>query len=296
MDIKQVGVVGCGIMGSGITEVCARSGYQVSVAEIDEPTLKERLTVVRASLDKAVGKGKLKPAARDAALGRIAGVASAAEMGGCDLVIEAVNEELELKQRVFAALDAACHAHAILASNTSCLPIMEMARATGRPARVLGLHFMNPVPVMDLLELVTTGATGSDVVAAGQSFAASLGKTVVMTRDAPGFIVNRLMIPPIVAAIEMLEAGSATAADIDTSLRLGLNHPMGPLALADLVGLDTVLYIADGIYNGLGDVKYAAPPTLRKMVAEGNLGRKTGRGFYEYGNGRPRPTGGEAPA
>jgi 3-hydroxybutyryl-CoA dehydrogenase len=282
MKIKKVGVVGCGQMGSGITQVCAQSGYAVVVSEVNGDILKKGLASIDAQLSRSVQKEKITAADRETTMARIKGTVDPADLGGCDLVIEAATENLDVKKGIFVTLSKVCPEHAILATNTSCLSIIDMAVLTGKPDKVLGLHFMNPVPVMKLLEIVRTVATSDETIAVGKEFGASLGKTIVMAQDAPGFIVNRLMIPQILVAIRMVEAGVATREDIDTSLTMGLNHPMGPLALADLVGLDTVLFIADGIYNEFRDAQYAAPTLLKKMVTAGWLGRKTGKGFYDY--------------
>jgi 3-hydroxybutyryl-CoA dehydrogenase len=282
-EISKVGVIGCGQMGSGIAQVCAQSGYSVLVSEISEPLLNKGLAAVGASLDGAVKRGKLAASEKSRVLSRVRGTTDSRDFSDRDLVIEAAVEDLEVKKKVFASLDRICPAHAILATNTSCLSVTEMARATGRPDRVLGLHFFNPVPAMKLLEIVRTGATSEATLEVGKRFGGSLGKTIVVAADTPGFIVNRLMIPQILVAIEMAESGAvANKEDIDTGMTLGLNHPLGPLALADLIGLDTLLSIANGIYDRLKDERYAAPPLLKKMVAEGNLGRKAGKGFYDY--------------
>jgi 3-hydroxybutyryl-CoA dehydrogenase len=282
MTIKKVGVVGCGQMGGGITQVCAQSGYDVIVSEVNNDALRKGLAAIDGSLARSVQKEKITPADREAALARIRGTVAVEDFGDCDLVIEAATEDLELKKRVFARLDRACPGEAILATNTSCLSIADMAAVTRRPEKVMGLHFMNPVPLMKLLEVVKAAETSEATMETGKRFGLSLGKTIVIAQDAPGFIVNRLMVPQILIAIRMLEKGQATKEDIDTSLALGLNHPMGPLALADLVGLDTIQYIAKSIYQRLKDARYAVPNLLKKMVREGCLGRKTGRGFYDY--------------
>ena len=282
MEIKKVGVVGCGQMGGGITQVCAQSGYPVVVSEINEALLKKGLAAIDASLTRSVQKEKITGQDKDAALARIKGTTDTGDFRDCDLVIEAAIENPDLKKKIFGNLDRVCPERAILATNTSCLSIIDMAVATKRPAKVLGLHFMNPVPVMKLLEVVRTVATSAETLEAGRNFGKSLGKTIVIAQDAPGFIVNRLMVPQILNAIRMLESGVATREDIDTSLTLGLNHPLGPLALADLVGLDTLLFIANGIYDEFRDAQYAAPTLLKKMVTAGWLGRKTGKGFYDY--------------
>jgi 3-hydroxybutyryl-CoA dehydrogenase len=282
MEIKKVGVVGCGQMGGGIAQVCAQSGYPVIVSEINNELLKKGLASIDASLTRSVQKEKITPQDKDATLNRIKGTTDINDFGDCDLVIEAAVENLDLKKKIFGELDKDCSQHAILATNTSCLSIIDMAVATKRPDRVLGLHFFNPVPVMKLLEIVRTVATSEETLEAGKDFGRSVGKTVVIARDAPGFIVNRLMVPQILNAVSMLESGVATREDIDTGMTLGLNHPMGPLALADLVGLDTLLFIANGIYDEFRDAQYAAPTLLKRMVTAGWLGRKSGKGFYDY--------------
>ena len=282
MEIIKVGVVGCGQMGGGITQVCAQSGYPVVVSEINDELLKKGLAAIDSLLTRSVQKEKITRQDKDATLARIKGTTDTGDFGDCDLVIEAAIENPDLKKKIFSNLDKVCNEHAILATNTSCLSIIDMAVATKRPDKVLGLHFMNPVPVMKLLEVVKTVATSEETLDAGKKFGKSLGKTIVIARDAPGFIVNRLMVPQILNAIRMLESGVATREDIDTSLTLGLNHPLGPLALADLVGLDTLLFIANGIYDECRDAQYAAPTLLKKMVTAGWLGRKKGKGFYDY--------------
>jgi 3-hydroxybutyryl-CoA dehydrogenase len=282
MEIKKVGVVGCGQMGGGIAQVCAQSGYPVIVSEMNDELLKKGLASIDASLTRSVQKERITQQDRDTTLARIKGTTDTGDFGDCDLVIEAAIENINLKKEIFGKLDKACPKHAILATNTSCLSIIDMAVATKRPDKVLGLHFFNPVPVMKLLEIVRTVATSEETLQVGKDFGRSVGKTIVIAQDAPGFIVNRLMVPQILNAIRMLESGVAAREGIDTGMTLGLNHPMGPLALADLVGLDTILFIADGIYDEFRDAQYASPTLLRKMVTAGWLGRKTGRGFYDY--------------
>ncbi len=282
-SIRRVGVVGCGLMGSGIVEVCAKAGYEVIVREATPALLEAGLQRIAASLDRAVSRGKLSSQERDAAWSRIKGATAMSDFAHCDLIIEAVPENLPLKRQVFAELDAVAPPHAILASNTSSLAVTEMAAATRRPAQVLGLHFMQPVPVMPLLEMVRTFLTGEEAFAAARAFGESLGKTIVVSKDTPGFIVNLLLIPYLLHAIEALERGVATKEDFDTAIKLGLNHPMGPFTLLDFVGLDTVLFIADAVFAETKDPRFVAPPLLRRMVSAGYLGRKSGRGFYEYG-------------
>jgi 3-hydroxybutyryl-CoA dehydrogenase len=281
--VRQVGVVGCGLMGAGIAEVCARAGYRVIVQEVSGGLLEAGLARIVASLDKAVVRGKLAPADRKSARARISGTTGIEELRVCDLVIEAVPEVMSLKREVFARLDTITPSHAILASNTSSLAIIEMAAATRRPQQVLGLHFMLPAPVRPLLEIVSTLLTSQETLQQARAFGESLGKTVVVSQDMPGFIVDRLMVPFLLQAVEAWQQGLTGHEEMDTAVRLGLGHPMGPFALMDLIGLDTVLLIADAVYAETRDPRFVAPPILRRMVAAGRLGRKSGRGFYEYG-------------
>lgn len=281
-DVRTIGVVGCGLMGSGIAEVCARAGFQVIVREVNEELLRKGLDRIRASMAKAVERGKLSAFDMEAAWSRIRGTVNMADFAACDLVIEAVIENMNTKKEVFAELDRICPPHAILASNTSSLSITELGSVTRRPGKVIGFHFFNPVPVMPLLEIVVGLQTSEETVALGRALAERLNKTVVLSKDRPGFIVNRLLIPYLLDAIRLLEEGVATMEDIDTAIKLGLNHPMGPFTLMDFVGLDTLLFIADAMFEEFKDPRYAAPPLLRRMVAAGWLGRKSGRGFYTY--------------
>jgi len=282
MEIKKVGVVGCGLMGSGITQVCAQSGYQVVVSEMNDELLNKGLASINSFLTKSVDKGKISQQDKDSALARIKGTTNTKDFSDCDLMIEAAIENMDLKKRIFAELDEICPKHAILATNSSCLSIIDMAIVTTRPDTVLGLHFFNPAPIMQLLEIVRTVTTSDETIEIGKTFGNSLGKTTIIAQDAPGFIVNRLMIPFLNNAIHMLETGVATKEDIDTGVHLGLNHPMGPLTLTDLAGLDTTLFATSAIYEETKDPKFAPPTLLKKMVAAGWLGRKTGKGFYDY--------------
>lgn len=281
--IRHVGVVGCGLMGSGIAEMAARSGYEVVVRELTADLLQQGLDRLEASMRKAVERGKLDEGARETARARIRGTTDLADLAGVDLVVEAVIERMDEKKELLRDLDRLVAPGVILASNTSSLSITEMAAATGRPDRVVGLHFFNPVPVMPLVEIVRGLRTAEDVVAAMRAFAQSLGKTVVVARDTPGFIVNRLLVPYLLDAIRALELGVASREDIDTAITMGLGHPMGPLTLLDFVGLDTTYYIAEAMFQEFKDPRYAPPPLLKQMVLAGWLGRKSGRGFYEYG-------------
>lgn len=283
MNIERVGVIGGGLMGSGIAEVCARSGRDVVVHEIDATTAEAALGRIEASLSKAVERGKLEPAERDTIHQRIRVSTDLAEQSDREIVIEAATENEALKTRIFTDLDQVVTApDAILASNTSSIPITRLAAATSRPQQVVGLHFFNPVPVMALVELVTTVKTAAEVEDGARVFADSLGKTVIAAKDRAGFVVNMLLVPYLLAAIRMYEAGVASAEDIDTGMRLGANHPMGPLELTDFVGLDTTKFVADVLFDEFKEPLYASPPLLTRMVEAGLLGRKSGRGFYRY--------------
>ncbi len=281
--IQRVGVVGCGLMGSGIVEVAARSGYEVIVRELTPDLLQKGLDRLDASIRRAVERGKLDEAGRAAARGRIRGTTALADLAGADLVVEAVIERMDEKKAVLRELDRLVPPEIVLASNTSSLSITEMAAATAHPNRVVGLHFFNPVPVMPLVEIVRGLVTADATIQRVREFAQSLGKTVVLARDTPGFIVNRLLVPYLLDAIRVLELGVASREDVDTAVTLGLGHPMGPLTLLDFVGLDTTYYIAEAMFQEFKDARYAPPPLLKQMVLAGWWGRKTGRGFYEYG-------------
>lgn len=282
MEIKKVGVVGCGLMGAGITQVCAQSGYAVIVSDISDERVNTGLASINSRLSKRVEKGKLSQQDKDAIMARIKGTTSAKDFADCDLIIEAVNEDLELKKKVFAELDKICPQHAILGTNTSCLSVTDMAVATKRPEKMLGIHFHNPAPVMTLLELVKTLLTSDETIEICKKFGASLGKDVVVAPDIAGFIVTRLLTPFVLGAVRMLEDGVATRDEIDTACKGALNHPMGPLEVIDLIGLDTELSVDETLYEETKDPKYVPPALLRKMVTAGWLGRKTGKGFYEY--------------
>jgi len=283
-EIERVGVVGCGLMGSGIAEVCARAGLDVVVREVNESALAAGRKRIEGSLDKAVRSGKLPEADRDAALGRLRFTTDFGEFADRELVVEAVIENEAEKLEVFRGIDKAVEAEdAILASNTSSIPVMKLAMATDRPASVLGLHFFNPVPVMHLVELIPSLLTAPETSARAEAFADSvLGKRVIRSKDRAGFIVNALLIPYLLSAIRMLESGFATAEDIDSGVVEGLRHPMGPLALTDLIGLDTTIAVSQSLYEEFKEPLYAPPPLLSRMVEAGLLGRKAGRGFYDY--------------
>jgi 3-hydroxybutyryl-CoA dehydrogenase len=282
MAIKKVGVVGCGLMGRGIAEVSAKSGYDVVVSEINKELLDKGMAAINQSLSKAVEKGKISESDKAAALGKIKGTTDMQDFKDCDLVVEAAIENMDLKKKIFADLDKICKPDAILSTNTSCLSVMNVAAVTKRPEKVLGCHFFNPVPVMKLLELVKTITTSKATIDVAVEWGKSLGKTVIVAPDRPGFIVNRAYMPYVVESIEMLENGVASKEDIDTGMQLGLNFPMGPFTLADLAGLDTILFVLDAMYAETKSPKFVAPVLLRKMVTAGHLGRKTGKGFYDY--------------
>jgi 3-hydroxybutyryl-CoA dehydrogenase len=283
MIIERVGVIGGGLMGSGIAEVCARSGCHVVLHEVDAAMAEAALERVEGSLARALERDKLDQAERDDILGRISVSTDLESQADRQMVIEAATENEELKTRIFSDLDRVVDdSKCILASNTSSIPITRLAAATSRPEHVVGLHFFNPVPVMALVELVTTVRTDPDVQRRSQEFAEALGKTVILAKDRAGFVVNMLLVPYMLAAIRMYEAGVASAEDIDTGMRLGANHPMGPLELTDFVGLDTTKFVADVLFDEFKERVYASPPLLTRMVEAGLLGRKTGEGFYRY--------------
>ena len=282
MEIKRVGVVGCGLMGGGIAQVCAEAGYETVAREINDDLLNKGLNAIQTNWKKAVARGKMTEDEQAAALNRLKGTTSLKDFENCDLVIEAVIELMDLKKEVFSELDSIVPEHGILATNTSCLSIIEMASATKRPDKVMGIHFFNPVPVMKLVEVVETISTSPESMEIGRKFSESLKKQVVHAKDSPGFIVNLLLIPFLLDAIRAYEKGLASKEDIDTGVKLGLNHPMGPLALTDLVGLDTTYHIACAMFEETKDPKYASPVLLKQMVTAGWMGRKSGKGFYDY--------------
>jgi 3-hydroxybutyryl-CoA dehydrogenase len=282
MEIRKVGVVGCGLMGSGIAEVCARSGYSVVVSEINQELLDKGMAALKSSLDKAVSKGKLAEQDRKATLGRLQGTTKMEDLKDCDLAIEAVIENLEEKKKVFASLDRVCPPHAILASNTSCLSILEMAMATRRPTHVIGMHFFQPVPVMRMVEIVRSILSSEEAIETAKNFSSSLGKEVILAKDVPGFLVNRLGFPYMMNAIRILGEGWTTVEDIDRAWMLATNAPMGPFMLMDFAGLDTMYAMACAMYDEFKDRLYAPPPLLKKMVIAGQIGKKSGKGFYDY--------------
>jgi 3-hydroxybutyryl-CoA dehydrogenase len=282
-DVERVAVVGSGVMGSGIAEVCARAGLDVIVLETTPELLSKGRERIERSTANAVDRGRLDAGDRDAALLRIVGTTRVEELEPAELVLEAATEDVNIKRELFERLDHVMREDVVFGSNTSSIPIATLGAATSRPERVVGMHWFNPVPVMGLVEIVPAIATSDETVAFARAFGERMGKRTVLSGDRAGFIVNMLLIPYLNDAIRMLEERFATAQDIDTAVHLGLNHPMGPLRLADLIGLDTCLNIAEVLYEEFRDQKFAPPPLLRRMVTAGRLGRKTGSGFYDYG-------------
>lgn len=284
MSIQRVGVVGCGLMGSGIAEVCARAGKDVLVREVDAASAEMGRSRIITSLDRALANGKLSETERELTVKNLHFTTDLGDFSDRELVVEAVVESESAKVEVFKAIDKVLlNETAIMASNTSSIPVMKLAMVTQRPASVIGMHFFNPVPVMRLVELVVSLLTSPDTKAEAESFAGEvLGKRVIISQDRAGFIVNALLIPYILSAIRMMESGFATAADIDAGMVEGCNHPMGPLALADLIGLDTTMAVAESLYEEFREQLYAPPPLLNRMCDAGLLGRKAGRGFYNY--------------
>jgi 3-hydroxybutyryl-CoA dehydrogenase len=282
MPIKRVGVVGSGIMGSGIAETAAVHGFEVVLRSRSQSTADAMVAGMEKSLAKQVDKEKISEADRDAALSRVSAVSDLGELADCDLVVESVVEDLAVKKHLFNELDRICAEHAILATNTSTLPVVEMAMETGRPEQVCGIHFFNPAPVMSLVEVVRPITASNETIAAARGFAEACGKSPVEVKDQAGFIVNALLFPYLNNAARLLEQGVARREDIDTAMKGGCGFPMGPFALLDLVGLDTSVAILDALYTEFRDPNYAAVPLLRRMVAAEQLGRKSGKGFYEY--------------
>ncbi len=280
IEIRRVGVVGCGLMGSGIAQTCAQSGYETVVHEVNQQLLEKGLERIHSAWDMLVGKGKLNESQAREARGRLRGTLNLEDFRDCDLVIEAIIENMDEKRKLFPHLDRILRPEAIIATNTSSLTIIEMAAVTNRQDKVAGLHFFNPAPVMKLVEVVRTIATSDETVETLKGFARSLGKTPIVAKDRAGFIVNFLLIPYMLAAIRMYEQGFATMEDIDTGMKLGCGYPMGPFELLDYVGLDTTLYAAQAIYDEFKDPVYAPPPLLKRMVLAGRYGRKNGKGFF----------------
>ncbi|MBI4259462.1 MAG: 3-hydroxybutyryl-CoA dehydrogenase [Actinobacteria bacterium] len=284
-DVKKVGVIGCGIMGSGIVEVVARSGGDVVYVEVDDERVARGRGRVERSTATALERGKLSEDDRDTLLGRVSGTTDIAEVADADLVIEAATEDLGIKLEIFRRLDEITRPEVVLATNTSSLPVAELAAATKRPDKVVGMHFFNPPPIMKLLELIRAITTSEETLELARGYGERLGKTTVLSKDRAGFIVNFLLIPYLNSAVEMLEDGVATKEDIDTAVQLGLGHPMGPLTLLDLIGLDTAVHVSNVLYDEFKDPIYSAPTLLKRMVSAGYLGRKSGRGFYDYSKG-----------
>ncbi|MEX2145800.1 MAG: 3-hydroxybutyryl-CoA dehydrogenase [Candidatus Rokuibacteriota bacterium] len=282
MAIKNVGVIGCGLMGSGIVQVAAQAGAQVLFVEASNDLVKRGLDRLRQTMEGLVAKGKLEAAAKDDTLGRIAGTPRLDDLKACDLVIEAMTENQALKNETFAKLDRICAPHALLATNTSSCNVTALAAATTRPRQVLGLHFFNPVPLMKLVEVVSTILVDPAVITAATEWVRAVGKVPVQTKDSTAFIVNRLLVPYLLDAIRAYEGGLATLEDIDQAMKLGCGYPMGPFTLLDLVGLDTTMFVAEVMFEEFREARYAPPPLLKRMVMAGHLGRKTGKGFYTY--------------
>jgi 3-hydroxybutyryl-CoA dehydrogenase len=288
-EIKKVGVLGCGLMGSGVAQVAAAAGYQTVVRDVSDAVMAKGKAGIVKSLDKFVEKGKMTAADRDATIGRLSYVTDVTALKDCDIVIEAVTEDLELKNGLWKQLDALCPAHTIFASNTSSLTIAAMASATARADRFVGLHFFNPVPLMQLVEVVRTVTTSSATFDRALAFGRSLGKEAVAAKDNSGFIVNLLLVPYLLDAIRALEHGVASTVDIDNAMKLGCGYPMGPLTLLDFVGNDTTYKIAEIMFTEYRETRYAPPPLLKRMVMAGLYGRKSGKGFYDYAANPPVP-------
>jgi 3-hydroxybutyryl-CoA dehydrogenase len=282
MAIRTVGVLGCGLMGAGIAQVCAQAGYKTIVREVEHSVLQKGLGRIDKFLADGVAKGKVTSEARTAALDNLSGTTHVEDLRACDLIVEAIVENIDEKRKVYAALDASLGDHAIVCSNTSSLCITELAATTKRPDRFAGLHFFNPVPIMKLVEVIRGLATSEATYRAVFDFAQSLGKDPITAPDRPGFIVNRLLVPYLLDAIREYEAGLGTLEDIDKGMKLGTGYPMGPFTLLDYVGLDTTYYIANIMFEEYREPRFAPPPLLKRMVLAGRLGRKSGRGFYEY--------------
>jgi 3-hydroxybutyryl-CoA dehydrogenase len=282
MAITRVGVLGCGIMGSGIAQVAAQAGFPTTVVEANQDLLDRGLGTLRKTLESLVARGKLPAKAKDDTLGRLTGTVRLEDLKGCDLVIEAITENQPLKNETFARLDRMCPPHAILASNTSSCNVTAMAAATRRPGQVLGLHFFNPPPLLKLVEVVRTILTDETTVRTASEWVRAVGKVPVQVKDVTAFIVNRLLVPYLLDAIRLYESGLASLEDMDQAMKLACGYPMGPFTLLDLIGLDTTMYVAEVMFEEFREPRYAPPSLLKRMVLAGQLGRKTGRGFYTY--------------
>jgi len=288
-QIKKVGVVGCGLMGSGIAQVAAVAGFDTTVRDVSQPLLDRGRNAILKSLGRMVDKGTITADAREASLARLRFVTELTELKDCDIIVEAVTEDLDLKNGIWRELDRACPPETTFASNTSSLTIGSMAGVTHRPDRFVGLHFFNPVPMMPLVEVIRTETTSEETFERAYAFVHALGKEPVAATDSPGFIVNLLLVPFLLDAARARERGTASTADIDRAMQLGCGHPMGPLSLMDYIGLDTVVRIADIMVEAYGEDRYDAPALLRRMVTAGHHGRKTGKGFYDYSSDPPVP-------
>ena len=287
MAIRSVGVLGCGLMGSGIAQMSAQAGFPTVVREVAQGPLDRGLAAVRKFLEAGVAKGKLAPGDMEKTLAHLRGTTELADLSGCDLVIEAVSEDLAIKRELIGALDGICGPGTIVASNTSSLSITELSTFTKRPERLIGLHFFNPVPLMKLVEVVRTLRTAPGVIEDASAWCRAAGKTVVTVGDSTGFVVNRLLVPYMLDAIRVCEQGLASRDDIDNAMKLGCGYPMGPLMLGDYVGLDTTYSIAQIMFDEFGEARFAPPPLLRRLVLAGHHGRKTGRGFYDWSTSPP---------
>jgi len=282
MEIKRIGVAGFGLMGGGIAQVAAQAGYEVNVLEASDAFIEKGFATLDANLAKSVNKGKMSQADADSLRKRVIGTTSVKDLAGCDFIVEAIIENLDIKRKLFAELDSLCPAHTIFASNTSSLQIIEIATATKRADRFIGMHFFNPVPVMKLVEVVSTIQSSQESARIATELTTSMGKTAIQAKDRAGFVVNLLLVPYLLDAIRAFESGLATREDIDTGMVLGCGHPMGPLTLLDMIGLDTIYSITGIMFDEFKDPKYAAPPLLKQMVKAGFYGRKSGKGFYDY--------------
>ncbi|HBN26971.1 MAG TPA: 3-hydroxybutyryl-CoA dehydrogenase [Desulfobacteraceae bacterium] len=290
MEIKKIGVLGFGLMGSGIAQACAQAGIETIAREIDQKFIDNGFSIINKNLSRAVKKDKITQADMDQVLGNITGTLNLEDLKDCDLIVEAVIENLDIKNEMYATLDKICSEKTIFASNTSSLTVMSMAASTHRPDRFCGLHFFNPVPAMKLLEVIKTIVTSQETIDTCFEFGKKIGKTTVLAKDNSGFIVNLLLVPYLLDAIRALEQGVASTIDIDTGMKLGCNHPMGPLTLVDFIGIDTINSIAGIMFEEYKEKRYAAPPILKKMVIAGYLGKKSGKGFYDYSGDEPVPT------